>query len=67
MKKRILTFGLFVALLFGATSVNAQNAQRNCANFLIICEDGSSHIGLVCGSSLSEMLDQMDEWIDILC
>jgi len=56
MKKKILTLGLFVALIFTAAKV-----AEACQTFVMTCPNGSHHYVVVC--------DELDFqiWSDLLC
>lgn len=70
MKKKILTLGLFVALAFAATKMSNSSPVLGstlfCLPWEIHCDNGTSHMGWVCGS-LAEMAWQYDQFEDILC
>jgi|GEM_PF-1818802 len=65
MKKSILTLGLLVSLFL--VEAGASRQWAHCTNFTLTCANGSVHIGLVCGDTGPEMMEQMEDWVEILC
>ncbi|TVQ16965.1 MAG: hypothetical protein EA361_03280 [Bacteroidetes bacterium] len=66
MKKRILTLGLFVAMMLGANSVTATYTIE-CTNFEYICEGGHGFTGTACGGTFNQRLEDIEELAEMLC
>ncbi|MFW5767127.1 MAG: hypothetical protein ACOCXO_02050 [Bacteroidota bacterium] len=64
MKKKILTLGLFVAMMVGfATQLGA-----NCTTYVLTCgSDGSNHYVMICAANELEQEFQEDTWEELLC
>ena len=65
MKKKILTLGLFAAMMLGAAQI--ANATYSCSTFSYWCADGTGHTGLVCGENDDEKAAMRSLWGVILC
>jgi len=70
MKKKILTLGLFVALLF--ISVGLKEQWEICTTETINCwtqqmEPAGSHLVMACGDDWQGWGDMLDDWSNILC
>ncbi|TVQ16963.1 MAG: hypothetical protein EA361_03270 [Bacteroidetes bacterium] len=68
MKKKILTLGLFAAILFGANNVSGNELNTiECTDFIIICKYGEMHFGIACGGTQQQRYDDVEELAEMLC
>lgn len=66
MKKKLLTLGLFVAMLLGTFQIKVTNANEK-----VLCLNYHNYecgfTAMVCGSTFNQMQEMADEWDSILC
>ena len=68
MKKRILTLGLFVAMMLGMAKImDAKPPGVLCFTTTVECSDGSQHYAMNCAASYTEAKMQDQIWNDLLC
>jgi len=66
MKKKILTLGLFVALVVGFAGQLLGAAK--CTTYVMTCgSDGSNHYVTICAANELEQEFQEDMWEELLC
>jgi hypothetical protein len=63
MKRRVMIFGFFLAMMLGAANINASEVA--CSRFRISCGDQGG-IGITCGT-MKQRLEDFDFYMDLWC